>query len=174
VNSSVFTLEKLDMGDKGKILGGEIYAVQGIVAGGIGKKTGKATRIHCGVDFTAQQEKEKCNYQMRILSAKLDKLRKLLASEAGLPPSPAQDERRKKMEEILARVEEEQKKLGEQITTILGRLNAFEGAAVEISGEIAPGTLIEICQIALFVSEPLRHVRIRLDRGLGKLVSESL
>ncbi|MDR2314138.1 MAG: FapA family protein [Spirochaetaceae bacterium] len=174
VNSAVFTLEKLEMGEKGKILGGEIYAVQGIVTGGIGKKTGKATRIHCGVDFTAQQEKEKCNYQMRVLSAKLNKLRKLLASEAELPPSPAQDERRKKMEEIQVRLEEEQKKLGEQITAILGRLNAFEGAAVEVSGEIAPGTLIEICQIALFVSEPLRRVRIRLDRGLGKLVSEGL
>ncbi|MDR2211418.1 MAG: FapA family protein [Spirochaetaceae bacterium] len=174
VNSSVFTLERLEMGDKGKILGGEIYAVQGIRAGGIGKKTGKATRIHCGVDFTAQQEKEKCNYQMRILSAKLNKLRNLMETEAELPPSPDQEERRKKMEEALARFEEEQKKLAGQITAILGRLNAFEEAAVEVSGEIAPGTLIEICQIALFVSEPLRHVRIRLDRGLGKLVSEGL
>jgi hypothetical protein len=45
---------------------------------------------------------------------------------------------------------------------------------VEVLGEVAPGTLIEICQIALFVTEPLRHVRIRLDRGLGKLVSEPL
>ena len=43
-----------------------------------------------------------------------------------------------------------------------------------MNGEIAAGTLIEICEIALFVVEPLRHVRIRLDAQAGKLVSEPL
>jgi hypothetical protein len=45
---------------------------------------------------------------------------------------------------------------------------------VEVTGEIAPGTLIEICQIALFVDEPLRKVRIKLDKMGGKLVPEPL
>jgi uncharacterized protein (DUF342 family) len=181
VNSSIYTMEKVEMGEKGMILGGEIYAVRGIRTGKIGKKTGKATHIHCGVDFTAQQEKEKYNYRLRIISAKLKKLRELLATETAAhteaalgSPEGAGGERQKKMEEALTRLEEEQKKTGEHIAVIMGRINAFEEAAVEVSGEIAPGTLIEICQIALFVTEPLKHVKICLNRSLGKLVSEPL
>jgi uncharacterized protein (DUF342 family) len=178
VNSSVYTMEKLVMSDKGKILGGEIYAVQGVYAGGIGKKTGRETRIHCGVDFTAQQEKERYNYQLRIIAAKLQKLRELLAAESvesgESTPGTAGNERRKKMEETLARLEKEQEKTTAQASAVLARLNADENALVEVSGEIAPGTLIEICQIAFFVSEPLKHIRIRLDRKLGKLTTEPL
>jgi uncharacterized protein (DUF342 family) len=171
VNCSIYTMEKIEMGEKGMILGGEIYAVQGVKAGGIGKKSGKATHIHCGVDFTALQEKEKLNYNLRIIGAKLARLRELLEAEQALSQN---SEKKAKIEETLKRLEEEQNQTTAAVTAILGRLNTFGDAAVEVLGEVAPGTLIEICQIALFVTEPLRRVRIRLDRNLGKLVSESL
>jgi uncharacterized protein (DUF342 family) len=168
INSSVYTMERLEMGDKGCILGGEIYAIHGIRTGSIGKKSGKATHIHCGVDFTIQQDKEKNNNRLRILAAKLGRLRELLAAPDLTP------EKRAKMEDLLHRLEGERKKIGAHISDLLGGLNADENAAVEVSGEIAPGTLIEICQIALFVSEPLRRVRVKLDKAGGKLVSEPL
>jgi uncharacterized protein (DUF342 family) len=178
VNCSIYTMEKIEMGEKGTILGGEIYAVQGIRTGNIGKKSGKATHIHCGVDFTALQEKEKLNYSLRIIGAKLAKLRELKEAEEALPQGPAGEagnsEKKAKIEEALKHLEDEQNKVTAVITAVLGRLNTFDSAVVEVTGEIAPGTLIEICQIALFVTDPLHRVRIRLDRGLGKLVSEPL
>jgi hypothetical protein len=161
-------LENIDLGDKGMILGGDIYAVKGIRTGGIGRKAGKATRIHCGIDFTLQQEKEKNNNQLRILSAKLQKLREIM--EAPEPNA----EKRAKMEELLHRLEDEQKKTTLRISELLGTVDTDENALVEVTGEIVPGTLIEICQVALFVTEPLRKLRIRLDRAKGKLVSENL
>jgi uncharacterized protein (DUF342 family) len=168
INSSVFTLENIDLGEKGFILGGDIYAVRGIKAGGIGKKAGKATRIHCGIDFTAQQEKEKNNNQLRILAAKLEKLREL---EAGYEPGC---EQRVKVDELIKRLTEEQKKAAAAVSDLLGRIVTDENACVEVQGEIAPGTLIEICQVALFVSETLRKVRVRLDKSGGKVVAEPL
>jgi uncharacterized protein (DUF342 family) len=168
INSSVFTLENVEMGDKGHILGGEIYAVHGIRTGMIGKKSGKATHIHCGIDFTVEQEKEKNNNILRLLAAKLNRLRELMADPA------AQGEKRAKMEELLKRLEEEQQKAGAKVAELLGKINADEGAAVEVNGEIAPGTLIEICQVALFVTEPLKRVRVKLDREGGRLVTEAL
>ena len=167
-NSSLFTLEKLEMGEKGIIVGGEIYAVHGIKTGTIGKKSGKSTRIHCGIDFTALQEKEKCNNQLRILSAKLGKLRELVA-EPEINPG-----KKTKMEELIKRLEEEEQTVVAKVTELLGKINADENAVVEVLGDIAPGTLIEICQIALFVSEPLHKVRIRLDTSSGKLLQEPL
>jgi uncharacterized protein (DUF342 family) len=168
INSGVYTMETLDLGDRGFILGSEIYAIHGIRAAGIGKKSGKATHIHCGIDFTIQQDKEKSNGNMRILAGKLAKLRELMTVP---DPNP---EKRAKMEELLHRLEEEQKKTGLHIADIMGKLDADENAQVEVSGEIAPGTLIEICQIALFVSEPLKKIRIKLDKTAGKLVTEPL
>jgi uncharacterized protein (DUF342 family) len=168
INSSVFTMENLDMGDKGIILGGEIYAIHGVRAGGIGKKTGRATTIHCGVDFTIQQEKEKNNNRLRILAAKLDRLRERMAEPE---PDP---ERLARMEELLQRLTEEQRKAAARISELLGRVNQDETAAVTVSGEIAPGTLIEICQVGLFVTEPLRRVKIRLDKPNGKLITEGI
>jgi len=166
VNSKIFTLETLVMGDRGRIVGGEIYALKGVRAGGIGRKTGKAARIHCGVDFTLEQEKEKNNGMLRILAAKLNHLRALMEDPH------LDEEKRAKMETLLRRLESEQDKAQGKVSEILGQLNAFQDAVVEVKGEIVPGTLIEICQGSLLVGEPLRRVRIRLENN--KLVTEKL
>jgi uncharacterized protein (DUF342 family) len=168
INSNIFTLENVEMGDKGKILGGEIWAVRGVRTGAIGKKSGKATRIHCGIDFTVEQEKEKNNNMLRILAAKLARLRELLAD-----PS-TEGEKKAKLEELLKRLGDEQQKASSRVAELMGRINTDENAVVEVSGEIAEGTLIEICQVALFVTSPLKKVRIKLDRENGKLITENL
>ena len=168
VNSKVFALESVVMGDRGRIVGGEIYALKGVRAGGIGRKTGKAARIYCGVDFTLEQEKEKNNGILRVLAAKLNIIRRLTEN------TQLADERRERMESLRQKLQDEQDKAQTRITDILGRLNACEDAVVEVKGEIVAGTLIEICQTSLFLTEPLRRVRIRLDRENNKLVTEKL
>jgi uncharacterized protein (DUF342 family) len=170
INSNIYAMETVEMGDKGKIMGGEIYAIHGIKTAFIGKKFGKATYIHCGVDFTLQQDKEKCNSHLRLVTEKLQKIREFtVRNQAEQDP-----EKQAKLEELRRRLEEEQKKTAAQIGDMMGRLNADDNAVVEVSGEIAAGTLIEIGQIALFVTEPLKRVRVKLDRNQGKVVTEPL
>jgi uncharacterized protein (DUF342 family) len=172
VNSRIFTMDTLELGDKSIILGSDIYAIHGIKVGGnIGKKSGKPSKIHCGIDFTLQQEKEKSNTQLHMLTAKLGKLRELMNVSVAQGESP---ERRIKMEQLWRRLEEERKKVSQRIAEIMGTLTSDENAVVEVNGEIAPGTLIEICQIALFVTEPLKKVRIYLDKNQGRLFSKNL
>jgi uncharacterized protein (DUF342 family) len=168
VNSNIFVMEKLDLGDRGRILGGEIYAIKGIRAGSIGKEAGKATHIHCGVDFTLQQEQEANNKTLRALSGKLAKLREIMAA-----PNP-DPEQQAKLEEALRVLEGEQKKASNRDAELMTLIDADENATVEVNGEIAAGTLIEICEIALFVAEPLRRVRIKLDMQNRKIISEPL
>jgi hypothetical protein len=161
-------MEFLEMGDKGKIVGGKNYALKGIRAGSIGRKTGKAARIHCGLDFTLEQEKEKNNNILKAMAIKSARLKDLL-NDSG-----TNDEKKAKIEAYLNQLMEEQKKAQAKITELLGRTTLYENAIVEVKGEIAPGTLIEICQTALFVTEPLKKVRIRFGRESNKLVTEKL
>ena len=168
INSKVFTLETVEMGEKGQIVGGDTYALKGIRAGRIGKETGKAAKIHCGIDFTLEQEKEKNNGILRMLAAKLRRLKELMND-----PS-AGEENKAKMEAFLKKLEEEQLKAQKRVAELLGRLNSYKDAVVEVRGEISSGTLIEICQVALYVTKPLKKVRIRLDSNNSKLITENL
>jgi uncharacterized protein (DUF342 family) len=168
INSNIFVMEKLDLGDRGKILGGEIYAIKGIRAGSIGKEAGKATHIHCGVDFTLQKEQEANKKNLQTLGGKLAKLREIMAA-----PNP-DPEKQAKLEEALLVLEGEQKKASKRGAELITLIDADENATVEVSGEIAAGTLIEICEIALFVAEPLRRVRVKLDTQNRKVISEPL
>ena len=168
VNSSIYTLNSVEMSDKGKIIGSEIYAVHGLRTGRIGKVSTRATRIYCGIDFTAQQEKEKCNNQLRVLAAKLSRLEEMMEGPNKDP------ETLEKMEELRQRLRSEQRAATSRISELLAGINANEKAVVEVVGEIAPGTFIEICQISLTVNEPLRKVRIRLEKSSKRLVAEPL
>jgi hypothetical protein len=150
-------------------VGSDIYATHGLRTGGIGTKAevSKATHIHCGIDFAVQQEKEKHTNRLRILAAKLTRLRDLMQI-------PDQDlEKLAKMKVLLQRLESEQQAASKRISELLGNINADEKAVVEVTGDVIAGTIIEICQVALFVDKPLQKVRFKLN-NFGKLVSESL
>jgi len=168
VNSRIFTLEKLDLGDKGRIVGGELFSVHGIRAAGIGNVGGRTVKLHCGIDFTAQQELDRLNGQLWILAQKQTKLREMMQKNGSGTPQGTKESA------ALRRLDEEKNQYSSKISDLLGRLNADEEAVVEVSGEIAVGTLIEICHIALFVDKPLRKVRFKLDKKQGKLIHEPL
>ena len=167
-NSNVFTLKKIEMGEKGRIIGGEVWAIDGIRTAGIGRKTGKAARIHCGVDFTREQEKEKYNNFLMVVSSKIARLKEIMED-----PSAA-GAKKEKMENILRKLEGDRKKAQAKVTDLLGKINTNLDATVEVTGEIVQGTLIEICRTALYVTEPLKNVRVKLDKENNKLITESL
>lgn len=167
INSQVYTLQKLDLGDKGKIIGGEVFAVNGVRSGGVGSEGGQATKIRCGIDFTAQQALERANERMRTLVLRLGKLRDIrISMEAGEPEQ--------RISQIIARMEEEIVKLSNKAAELLGKIDTDENATVEVTGEIASGTLIEICHVAYFVETALRKQRFRLDKAHGTLIHEPL
>jgi uncharacterized protein (DUF342 family) len=169
VNSSVFTLQHLFMGDKGSIVGGEIYAVHGIKTAFIGKDSGKSTQIHCGIDFTVQQELEKLNFQLRIISGKQQKLKTIIESSQGGATLSDQ-----KIEELSDRLKEELSKAQKRIIELLPKLNADENALVEVKGEISPGTLIDICDVTLYVDKLIKKVKISLSKEKGTLITNPL
>jgi len=168
LHSDVFALNTVEMGEKGKIVGGNIYAVHGLRTGAVGRKGSPPTHIHCGVDFAAQQEKENCNSQLHTIAAKLRKLREMLDDAEHDEVTIA------KINVLVKKLEDERKTITERLTKVMGNINIDDNTFVEVSGEIAAGSLIEICQVALFVEEPLKRVRIRLDKDKNKLSVEQM
>jgi uncharacterized protein (DUF342 family) len=165
INSQVWTLDAIEMGDRGLILGADVYALNKIRTGGIGRKEGKSSKIHCGIDFAVEQEKEKNNNLVKTLGIKIKRLRELLEPEED-------KEKRGRMQEDLDRMLTEQQRASEKVTELLGKTVYNEAAVVEVIGEVVPGTLIEICQIGFLVTEPLHRVRIKLEQGM--VVANSL
>jgi hypothetical protein len=72
------------------------------------------------------------------------------------------------------RFADELTKLSAQAGELLQRLDVDDTALVEISGEVCPGTLIEICHIAYFTEKTLKKTRFRLDKSQGRLIHEPL
>jgi len=156
------------MGDKGKIVGGEINALKGVRTGSIGKETGRAARIHCGIDFVQEQERERSNSDLKTLAIKAKRLKELMQD-------PSTDEvKQAKIKIFLDKLAEEEQKAQNKVSELLGKPNTYEDAAVEVKGEIEPGVLIEICHAALFVAESLKKVKIRLDKETRKLIIEKI
>jgi len=79
-----------------------------------------------------------------------------------------------KIKALVKKLEDERKTITDRLTKVMGNINIDDDAFVEVSGEIVPGTLIEICQVALFVDEPLKRVRIHLDKEKNKLAPEPM
>jgi uncharacterized protein (DUF342 family) len=159
INSRIWTLESVEMGDRGLVLGAEIYVLKKLRTGGIGRRDGKATRIHCGVDFTIEQEKEKNNRLIKILGIRILRLRNLIAAEE-------EAEKRDKLLEGLKEMLAERQKAADKLAELLVKTVHNKDAVVEVSGEVVPGTFIEICQVGFLVTDPLHRVRFRLEQDL--------
>jgi uncharacterized protein (DUF342 family) len=171
VRSNVYTMGAVDMADKGIILGSSIYSMHGVRAKAIGTKSGKASRIHCGIDFTIVQDKEKHTEQLKRIASGLNQLR---YDYDQLPDTEDGRAKRTKIKVHIIKLEEQQEKVSSYLSELLSRINSDENAAIEVSGDIVPGTFLEICQVSLCVTETLHKVRIVLDSFLGKLVPRRL
>jgi uncharacterized protein (DUF342 family) len=165
LNAHVYTMGMLNAGSRGFIMGVEIYALHGMKCAKIGRTVGKTCKIHVGVDFTVQSEIDKnINYQ-RLFAVKLEKLKALISAAKD-----TEGNRYQKMIELRNRLNTEITRLSGVVEQLQSRLVVDEKASVTVSGEIAQGTLIEICQVALFVEKPLRCVTLKLDKTQGKIV----
>ncbi|MDR2096223.1 MAG: FapA family protein [Treponema sp.] len=166
LNSRVFSMDRIDLGSWGRLIGGEYSAIHGIRAGSIGSRSGAGTRIRCGIDEAALQEKARLEHRMRIIKDRLGKLKILIPeAEAGKRPP---------MIKLWIRLHNEGKKTTARIAELSSRIYADTDACIEVNGAIGEGVHLEICQASLYTEEPLRRVRIRLDKTCSRLIADPL
>jgi hypothetical protein len=161
VNSSLYTLGTLEMGDKGVIMGGEVFATHGVRCGRLGNEAYQSTHIHAGTDFTVQQSLDQANEKMRLLSARARQVDQASVSH----PGPEVDKALADLAKIGAG-------LRAKIVDLLGKLDADDGAVVDARGDIFPGVVIEICRVSIVVEEKLHACKFRLDKAAGRILVE--
>ncbi|TFG85072.1 MAG: DUF342 domain-containing protein [Spirochaetales bacterium] len=161
VGSRLYVLGRLNMGDKGRIVGGETYATHGITCGWIGGSTRPVTHVSVGIDFTMQQKLDTANEAVKELSIKLSRLEDLYKQRPEDSIGKLRDEAAERLRTLAANIAE-----------LAKRVDIDDSAMVEAHGGVYPGTIITICHMRVTIEELLKKTRFRLDTVANKILIE--
>ncbi|HEC61104.1 MAG TPA: DUF342 domain-containing protein [bacterium] len=162
-NSTVYTLDKVLLGDKGKIVGGQIHAINGVETHQIGKATSSPTSIFCGTDYIAERKLNLVN----LKSAELQETLKKIERDLRRNQTEALKDNREKLVKELTAMDNIKKKL-------IGLLDKNIDAQIVVHGKIFPGTHVEICRVAMDIKETQTAVSIKLDQENRTLIIDKL
>ena len=160
LHSIIYTHNKVEMSKNGIIVGGKIFAQNGVSAGQIGTKMGIKTEIHCGIDYDVQKRMEWIKEKTMELASKLNMINdRINKREKGY----------EKLIPIKEKVMENIHKLNEAAKNLVFYLDKNENAEVVVHGTVYPGVYIEICHVSYLVPRELMHVHFWLDKERGKV-----
>jgi len=163
VQSKVYTMGTVRMGETGKLVGCEVIAIGGVQALEIGSAHGAKTWVRCGTDFTVQQELDIANEQLKVLAVKIQRAEEVYEEEPLPDIAKHIEELKARKAEIIAR-----------IPAVLPRIDRNDAAFVEVFGTAFPGTEIEICHVTYTVTQPEKGLRYSLDKSKGAIVTTPL
>jgi uncharacterized protein (DUF342 family) len=161
VGCRIYTLGHVAMGDKGKIVGGEMYASHGITCGFLGGVTHPLTVVNVGMDFTIQQKLDQASAALRELSTRLSRLVDMLKERQDSALLKAKEETEAKLHALAANIAELSK-----------RVDIDDGAKVEVKNAVYPGVTVTICHVHINIMEVLKKTTFRLDKTANKIIIE--
>ena len=167
MNSAVHTLDRLELGKKGLIVGGLVYAQNGVTAAQIGTERGPRTEIHCGVDHSVEQKLVWIRDKSVQLAMKLKQVETRIESTPGI-------EKKEKLTEAKSKLKLAIHRLNEAAKSLIEGLDKNEEAEVTVKGTIFPGTYVEICHVSYLVSKPMTRISLCLDKGKGRIIEKRL
>jgi len=163
LNSSVHTRDRLEMGERGIIIGGTIHAQNGVEAAQIGTERGPRTEIHCGIDFKVEQKLIWIRDRNIALAFKLREI------ENRMKDNPSTQN---VLSPLRGRIKAAIHQLNENARALVTNLDRNEDADVSVREMVYPGTYIEICHVSYFITRPRQFVTFRLDKASGKIVEK--
>jgi hypothetical protein len=164
MNSVVKTNDRFETAGRGIVVGGKLFAQNGISVTQLGTSMGPATEVYCGIDHTVQARLEWIRDRNLELATRLTEVRK--KNRSGV-------ERNDKLVELEKKLSEAVSKLNAMSISLIGHLDMNENARVVVRDAVYPNTYIEICHVSYVVSGLMRSVVFKLDREHGKIVHEA-
>jgi len=163
VNSRIAALDRVVMGDKGKIVGSEIRAVEGVTTYQVGNSAEIPTTIVCGVDFIVERMLSQMQEQHQQIMTRVQALRVQFA-----------DNPQQKLAVQIRALETRARELSNKMANMIDRLDRNESAELRVLGTIYPGVRITICRAHLSISEKKTAVVYTLDRVSGRIVESKI
>ena len=165
MNSAVFTCDKIELGKKGVIVGGTIYAQNGVKATQIGTRMGPQTSIYCGIDYTVANKLQWIQDNTIKLASKL----RLVNEQLNM--TKTEDTA---LIQLRGKIKESIHRLNETATNLLPKLDRNEDVRVEVTGTVYPGVYIEICHISHVVGREISKVIFKLNKEKGIISTDRL
>ncbi|MFW6223867.1 MAG: DUF342 domain-containing protein [Spirochaetota bacterium] len=164
-NARIMCLDRLVMGQHGKIVGGEVRSAHGVSADEIGNRAEVATRVAVGSDFITARKLVDTKRKIESLQASIVRVDRRLAERADRPSASLRNRRLRLVEKL------------DGYTVILENLvknlDRNEQATVVARSAVYPGTVIEICRAIYAVEEAMGPSVFRLDIPAGRIVVET-
>jgi len=161
LNSTVHTADRLELAERGIIIGGIIKAQNGVSAGQVGTDRGPRTEIYCGVDFKVEQKLVWIRDRGIALAHRLREVENRIKADPRARPV---------LDPLQVRIKTAIHKLNESARSLVGGLDRNEEAEVVVHGTVFPGAYLEICHVSHFLTRPVRRVAFRLDKASGRIV----
>ena len=165
MNAQIYTNDKIVLGKRGVIVGGSIYAQNGVVATQMGTAMGPRTEIYCGVDFTVENKLKWIRDNSLKVATKLNQVREQLKKDRN--ENPQLIELRDKLQSSL-------RQLNDMSSTLVFKLDKNDNAEILVRDTVYPGVYIEICHVPYVVNREMSSVRFKLDKENGKIKVERL
>lgn len=165
LNSAVHAGNKVELKEKGIVVGGTIYAQNGVVATQLGTEMGPKTEIYCGTNYAVEHKLQWIRDRNIQLAFKLKQVERELITSSR---------EKNKLIELQQKLKDALHKLNEAASSLLFKLDKNEEAEVVVRDRVLPGVYIEICHLSYVVSHSMRNVSFRLDKTRGKIVPEPL
>ena len=158
--SKVYCLDKILMGNHGKIVGGEIWSGKGIICAFLGNKIGTPTSIIAGINFINDQKLKLATSNLQKYSLELQYLKKQEQTKATM-------EKIQKLQAIVDRYL--------LIITKLADMIDISDTAEIIATQIAyGGVTIRICRIEILIEKEIKTVSFYLDKAKGSIQSKQI
>lgn len=165
LNSMIHTLDRVETGPKGVIVGGKVYAQNGVAAGQIGTSAGPRTEVICGINIFVQQKLLWIRDKNISLATRLKQVESRLAADL---------KGNLKLVELQAKLRSAIHKLNKAAKALINELDKNERAAVSVTGTVFAGAYIEICHVPFIVTSKLAGVRFSLDKKKGRIIIDPL
>ena len=158
--SKVYCLDKITMGDHGKIVGGELWAGKGISCAFLGNKIGTHTSIIAGIHFINDQKLKIASNNLQKYSLELQYFKK-----------------QEQTKETVSKLQKLQMIIDRYlllITKLSDMIDISDSAEITVSQIAYAGITLRICRIETFISKETKSVTFYLDKTKGIIQSRQV
>lgn len=166
MHSSIYTNGRVLCRPRGLLIGGTVYAQNGVQAYQIGSQMAPKTEIYCGIDYLAMNKMQWIKDKSIQLAYTLRKISEQIPR--------AKDDTLLRLQNTREKILQTMSKMNEQASALVFGLDKNDAAAVDVYGTIFPGVYIEIAHISFIVHRQMSRVRFRLNKSEGRIVTEDI